>query len=329
MKNFLEKNPLVHYTIVLTIVAIACGLLIGGINAWTNPIIEDNNYQRKVAAYQSVLPDLADDGLTVLDIANDPDNIEEKVEAKDDEGNVIGYIININQTNGYGNMQIVMAIASDGTIISAEFLQLNQTLNLDNTRANLAMYVGTNINTLQNLDFLSGATRSLETLTAMMSDIQSAFSTIDIDEPVDETAVRLARYQALLTDTASFTELDLSTDPNSIIIKAALYDSGDVLMGYAIEASTSNGFGLLHLVIVTDTNGEIVGADFVNYGNSYFETEMNAAIADLVGETVTDDLTDGFALAAPSSTDTVPSMEALMSDISSAYRHIDTEGAGA
>ncbi len=327
MNKYFEKNPLVHYTIVLTLVAMACGILIAGINAWTSPIIDQNELDRKLTSYQAVIP--AMDDFVILDTTGDPSNIEEKVEALDVNDNVIGYIINIDQTNGYGNMQIVMAIEADGTIMSADFLQLNQTLNLDNTRANLQLYVGTNINTLQNLDFISGATRSLETLTAMMQDIQTAFSHIDIELPVDQSAVRLARYQALLTNTASFIELDLSTDPNSIDVKAELYDDTDVLLGYAIEASTSNSFGDLHTLIITDTDGIVLYAEFINYGNSYFETEMTNALDDLVGESLNDDLTDGFALAAPSSPATVPSMEALISDTSAAFAHIDTEGAGA
>ena len=325
MKKLFEKNPLFHYTFVLTVVAIACGLVIGGIHAWTNPIIEQNDYDSKVESYQSVLP-LMDD-FEELDISDDPESIEEKVEAKDASGEVIGYIININQTNGYGNMQIVIAIDADGTILSAEFLQLNQTLNLDNTRANLQMYVGQNINDTHDYDFLSGATRSLETLEAMMADVKVAFSNIDI--PIDEATIRLERYQALLSDTASFTELDLSTDPTSIVVKAALYDADQTLVGYAIEASATNDYGLLHVVLVTDTDGTIVGADFVSYRNSFFKTEITAAVADLVGLSMTDDLTSGFALAAPSSPATVPTMNALISDITSAYEHIETEGAGA
>ncbi len=326
MKKFFEQNPLVHYTIVLTIVAIACGLVIGGINAWTAPIIEENAYKAKVAAYQSVLPDM--DEFTELDTSSDPDSIQEKVEAKDSDGIVIGYIININQTNGYGNMQIVMAIGADGTILSADFLQLNQTLNLPNTRENLQMYVGQNINAQHNYDFLSGATRSLETLTAMMLDVNEAFGNIDIEPTVDIEAERLERYQGLLSDTASFTELDVSTDPDSIVIKAELKDASDAVIGYAIEAFDHNNFGDLQIVIVTDTDGLIVGAEFVTYANSYFETQMNAVLDDLVGDNIANDLTD-YLLTAPSSTDTVPSMEALLSDVTAAFDHIDTEGAGA
>lgn len=144
---------------------------------------------------------------------------------------------------------------------------------------------------------------------------------------VDPTAEMLARYQGLVSETASFTALDKSTDPTSIVAKSELYDATDTLIGYAIEASTTNGFGLLHLVMVIDTNGDIVAATFVTYANSYFQSEMRLAVQDLVGLSMTDDLTDGFALAAPSSTDTVPSMEALVSDISSAYSHIENGGA--
>ncbi len=327
MRKFFEHNPIVHYTVVLTIVAIACGLLIGGINAWTAPIIEENEYSRKLASYQAVLPEM--DDFEALDISNDPDSIEEKVEAKNADGVIIGYIININQTNGYGNIQIVIAIAADGTIISTDFLQLNQTLNLDNTRANLQMYVGQNIADQHNYDFLSGATRSLETLTAMMLDVQIAFSHIDIEEPVDLTTVRLERYQRLLVETAAYVDItDNANDPASIVVKAELWDASAAVIGYAIEASATNNFGRIHMVIVTDENGQILAAEFVEYGNSYFETQMTTIMDNLVGDSINSDLTDGL-LAAPSSTDTVPTMDMLLSDITAAFSHIDTEGAGA
>lgn len=323
MSRFQESKSPVYFTIVLTIVAIACGLLIGGINAWTAPIIEENNYQRKVASYQAVLPDMND--FTVLSIEDDPASIQEKVEAKNAQGEVIGYIINIDQKNGYGNMQIVIAIAADGTIISADFLQLNQTLNLENTRANLAMYVGSNINSSSSFDFLSGATRSLETLTAMMGDIKTAFGHIDI--ALDEDAIRLARYQELYTDTASFTELDTSTDPNSIIVKAALYNDAEALIGYAIEASASNDYGLIHTVIITDTDGVILYADYVDLDQSMFQSESISNLALYVGTTITDETPDGTLLT--SATYSLETLEALITDTSSAFGHIDMEGAGA
>ena len=279
------------------------------------------------------------------DVASSPGGqsfsyIDYKVIAYDQDGKKIGDVYNVKIRNAYkldpnahyGTIELLVGIDKDDQVhVSIVTLEQSSWTVMGIQAYIIETFNGIpyeDVGTLPEFDAAdpsAGATATDSTNTikeAVLNVIYLHYGII-----VDQTAIRLERYQALLTDTASFTELDLSTDPNSIIIKAALYDSGDVLMGYAIEASTSNGFGLLHLVIVTDTNGEIVGADFVNYGNSYFETEMNAAIADLVGETVTDDLTDGFALAAPSSTDTVPSMEALMSDISSAYSHIENGGA--
>ncbi len=143
----------------------------------------------------------------------------------------------------------------------------------------------------------------------------------------DITPIRLARYQAIDSNVQSFNALDLSTDPASVLVKAELLDSSDAVIGYAIEASVSNSYGLLHIVVVTDETGEIIGAEFVDYGNSMFENQLTAALSNLVGLTMTDDLTSGFVVAAPTSPASVPSMEGLLTDVIAAYGHITNGGA--
>ena len=177
MKKFLENNPLVHYTIVLTIVAIACGLLIGGINAWTNPIIKANEQAKIDASYQQALPE----GVTFADLsmANDPSTIQAKVEGLDANGQVVGYVITANATNVRGNIQVVVAIGLDGKIVSATFLQLNQTPSYQPPSvSNLALYVGNDVSQ-QNYDFVSGATVSLTTLKSVMVDVATAYNNIE------------------------------------------------------------------------------------------------------------------------------------------------------
>jgi Na+-translocating ferredoxin:NAD+ oxidoreductase RnfG subunit len=51
MKEFLKK-PLVHYTMVLTIVSIICGALIGSVNAIKAPVIEKNRIESQNKSYK-------------------------------------------------------------------------------------------------------------------------------------------------------------------------------------------------------------------------------------------------------------------------------------
>ena len=266
--------------------------------------------------------------------------IDYKAVAYDEDGKKVGDVYNVKIRNAYridpddhyGTIELLVGIDRDDQVY-VSIIELDQsTWTVMGIQAYiLETFNGIPYEDVETLpEFDAADPTAGATATDSTNSIKEAVLSViylHYDIVTDLTPIRLARYQALVAETASFTELDLSTDPTSIVVKAALYDSGDTLIGYAIEATASNGFGSLHLVIVTDTNGVIVAADFVDYGNSYFESEMNNAIADLVGETVTDDLTGGFILAAPSSTDTVPSMEDLMTDIAAAYDHIENGGA--
>ena len=78
-------------------------------------------------------------------------------------------------------MTIVVAIDTQGIIVGAKFLSLNQTLNLDTTRHNLSLYVGTDISDLTpNGDIVSGATYSKNTMVSILSDIASSYATINV-----------------------------------------------------------------------------------------------------------------------------------------------------
>ena len=178
MKKLFE-NPIFHYSFVLTMVAFACGLFIGGVNAITDPIITENRIRAQVEAYEKVLPGIAE--FTELDVSGDPATIVTKVEGKNQNGDVIGYIYVAYSTNRYGYMRIVTSVALDGTILGASFLEINQTLGVNDTRTNLSLYVGRNINEVAPVgDMISGVTGSRITLVSLMSDVRTAHERLDI-----------------------------------------------------------------------------------------------------------------------------------------------------
>ena len=178
MKKFLENNPLIHFTTVLTIIAIACGLVIGLVNFVTAPIIEANEIAATTAAYQEVLPALS--RYEDVKPSNAASTIIEFVAAYDENDNLIGYIFKGSDTNGYGDMTVVLAIDVQGEIIGAQYLTLNQTLHLDRTRSNLELFIGTAlVDVSPSGDLQGGATFSRDTTLGILTDMADAYESID------------------------------------------------------------------------------------------------------------------------------------------------------
>jgi hypothetical protein len=176
MRNLFQK-PIIHYTFVLTVVAICCGLLIGAVNAVTAPIIEENRRLAQLEAYQSVMPDMAD--FEQLDTSGDPSSITDKVAAYDENEQLIGYIFVVFKTNSYGPMRMVVSVSPTGVILGAQFIEIVQTLGVPTTRHHLSLFVGTQIaNVSPAGDIEAGVTGSYNTLKEMLQDVSNAFANL-------------------------------------------------------------------------------------------------------------------------------------------------------
>lgn len=188
MKKLFE-NKLFHYTFVLTMVAIACGLAIGVANAITAPIIEENRIKAQLAAYQEVLPEM--DSFEELSVAGDPATIVSKVAARDAENTLIGYIYVVAGTNVHGNMRMVVSISPEGIILGAVFSEINQTLLVNATRENLRQYIGSSIsNLVADGDIISGVTDSLDTVKDLLGDIATAHANTVMTKQAASSRVR-------------------------------------------------------------------------------------------------------------------------------------------
>ena len=222
----LFENPLLHYSFVLMVVALACGLVIGGVNAITSPIILENERKAQLEAYQSVIPDMHT--FTELDTTNDPNAILTKVEAKNIDGEVIGYIFIADQTNSYGNIRIAVGIGADGIITGAQALAVNQTLKANDMRTYITQLKGSSIfeplPTPIPANLISGITGSRNTLNALISDIKTSFEGLDI-EPFDPYLAWFGEGYKLLTD-ESFEE------QNGVVEKKLVHDEDDSLIGH-------------------------------------------------------------------------------------------------
>ncbi len=179
MRKLLEK-PLLHYTLVLAMVSLVCGFAIGGVNWITQPIIEDNIIRATNEAYMSVLPGYVSSN--ELNINGDPDSIQGKLEGKDASGQTIGSIYKAYGTNRFGSMLVVVGIDNSGVITGAEFITISQTYQVNGTRTNLSLYVGSSITDLiPNGDIITGATFSLVLAQSLLADIATAYANTQIN----------------------------------------------------------------------------------------------------------------------------------------------------
>jgi hypothetical protein len=189
MKRLFEQKPLFHYTFVLAMVSIACGIVIGGVNAITAPIIEANLLEAKIESFEEVLQGI--DSFEDLEVSDDyPNSILSVAKGFNESNEVLGYIYEAYGTNSYGSMTVVVSVDQSGKILGAQFLTIEQTLNVPGTKTNLSLYVGSNISALEpSGDIIGGATGSLSTLEGLLTDVATAHSMSVgeiIVDPLDE-----------------------------------------------------------------------------------------------------------------------------------------------
>jgi len=252
------KNNLFHYTFVLTVVALVCGILIGGVNAITAPIIEENIKEAQAEAYRLVLPQ----GQTFsepLELENVPTSILSVVEGNDASGNVIGYIYTAFGNNQHGSIRIVVSVDPDGTIIGTNMLEIQQTKGLDLTTYHLSLFNGTDITALTpDGDITAGVTNSLNTIKALLTDIATVHASLDL-APTDPYIAWFGIDYTKETD-ATFSATE------HVVSKDIIEDSLGVVIGYLYKVT---GYGIYEtdnstekdvaIYVGLSTNGTILG----------------------------------------------------------------------
>ncbi len=334
MKKFLEKNPMIHFTSVLTIIAIACGLIIGLINLATADTIEANQEAKAKEAYSTLLfevsygdaynawaedyvapelngfqvfwnkltqeptegvPsieewqdlegiafDINDYSFTNQLSSDDPDTILAKEEVTDADGKLVGYIFQAVGTNGYGDMTMVVLVGADGTILNATFQTLNQTLNLDRTRANLQLFVGTKIASLTpSGDLQSGATYSRTTMIDLLSDIATSFASVE--GPV----VEVDPYVAMFGEGFTLANDDTFVGNDYVVARQIASDADGVEVGYLYQVTGQGIYNSgdqtqasITLYVGLDSQNNILGIDAPK--DEYHHTPADALYGNVV-----------------------------------------------
>jgi len=265
------KKPLVHYTFVLMVVSIVCGIMISAVNAITAPIIQSNIDKAQAAAYRLVLP--AGETFTEITDVDFPTTVLNAVEAKAGT-NVVGYIYTAYITNKFGYMRVVVAVSPTGTILGADFIEINQTYQADGTRANLALYVGSSISSLApSGDIVSGATGSLNSLVVMLKDIATAHALVVV-APADPYEAWFGAGYTMETDTTF-------TPTTAVLAKSIVRNASNEVIGayYHVRGtgeynSDSGSSGTINMYVGLSATGEILGIDLPK--DEYGHTTSNA-----------------------------------------------------
>ena len=167
-------SDIIKPVLVLTCICLVVSLLLAYINTVTSPIISEAEQKAAQEAMVEVLSEA--DSFTPIEIDGLPERVTEVYRAE----NGSGYVFMLT-TKGYGgDMKLICAIKSDGTIEACKTLSHSETSGLGSKTAEDAyrnQYSGKTSDTLSEVDAISGATISS---TAYKSAIEDAFAAYEM-----------------------------------------------------------------------------------------------------------------------------------------------------
>ena len=136
-----QKQPLLQRipkpVIALTLITLLAGVALSGVFTMTKDTIEEQKVQAKLASFTVVLPDAnADTPFVEIEAPSGvygdgsyrKTTINEVYKGLDKDGNTVGYVFVITNSNGYsGDIKLSLGIKADGTVYGIEFTELNET----------------------------------------------------------------------------------------------------------------------------------------------------------------------------------------------------------
>ena len=134
-------NKIIKNTLILTAITVVSGFLLGIVYDVTKEPIAQAQERTKQKAFQTVLSEASEfktyeefdekEAAEILKENGYTDDITEVAEAVDQNGETIGYVINVTSHEGYGgDIEISVGIASDGTVKGIEMLSIGETAGL-------------------------------------------------------------------------------------------------------------------------------------------------------------------------------------------------------
>lgn len=123
-------KSMIKDAVILFVITLVAGLLLGGVYEITKAPIANQKALKKTQAFQEVFADASN--FETLDEMTGKGNadatINEVAEAKDANGNSLGYVMDITTHGGYGgDIQFTLGIQNDGTINGISILSIAET----------------------------------------------------------------------------------------------------------------------------------------------------------------------------------------------------------
>lgn len=132
----------IRAVITLTLITLIAGVLLGYVYEVTKEPIAAKTLEAKMTSYRKVFGQASDytnaenadpaTARTVLDDAGYPaETVDECLQAVDASGNVLGYVMTVTTSEGYGgDITISMGVTNDGTLNGIEILEIAETAGL-------------------------------------------------------------------------------------------------------------------------------------------------------------------------------------------------------
>lgn len=277
--------------LVLTLIGIACGILIGLSHQITDPIIQENLRKQELKAFSALYPE--------LDEANKKDGLSKGAVVEVFEivkgGNVVGYVYKGFHNNAYSSsVEALVGINIDGTFAGVELLALVQTTAAHSNVVieNAKVYKGKNVSdidltklmVLQNdnneYDTASGASYGSTSMRTIVRDAILLFN--ENTPPVVSTP-----YNKIFGPDVTNTEDTTFTKTDKVIKKEIIKNASDVVIGYAYTLSSTRNTGSnvdyhededwkLTLLVGIDLDNKIVGVETVesDHTDSYYNNHL-------------------------------------------------------
>lgn len=160
------RNENVKSFAVLTVICIAVAALMGIVNYFTAPVIEQNDKNKTQSTLLVVMPNGQD--FVETEFEGLPTTVKQVYKEKNG-----GYVFKL-VTNGYANgLTVMCGIASDGSITGAKCVSSSETLGKENTYGEA--FAGKTEKTVNAVDTVSGATLTTGAYKNAIKDALEAF----------------------------------------------------------------------------------------------------------------------------------------------------------
>lgn len=263
-----------HLSSIISLVAICAvvSVLMALTNHITAPIIEKNQSAAANEALTVVLP--GGEGFTEVDLSAHtlPATITKAYSAATG-----GYVFEVTTTGYAANLVLMIGIGADGTVKGSTPLASGETLGKENTYG--ATLLGTNIDTVESVDIIAGATRTTQAYRDAVKDCLGAAVILgggSVDLRSEEEILNDALSEALPTAEGKFTPVFITEIVENITaVYVAENQSGYVFVTGENYVATDNA-GVVISDASDETKGIVATAAPVIIGSKLTEIDLSS-----------------------------------------------------